>query len=145
MFQNTHPRISPRLVGTPTRLEQDLAEATLQTLPEMQADEEGLVHGGFTFGLADFAAMLAINAPTVVLGSATTRFLAPVRVGDCLLARARVARREGKKHVVEVEVYVLTSTAPGGASVSGLEPQARVLEGELTCFVPSRHVLAPRE
>lgn len=32
----------------------------------MAADEYRLVHGGFIFGLADYAVMLAINEPTVV-------------------------------------------------------------------------------
>lgn len=135
MEQNTHPRISPRWVGTPTRIEPDLAEATLTTCDEMASDALGLVHGGFTFGLADFAAMLAINAPTVVLGSTTQRFLAPVRVGQTLLARAQVDRREGKKHIVKVEVFVLENATPS----------LKVLEGELTCFIPPRHVLSPAE
>ena len=47
----------------------------------MAADGRGLVHGGFTFGLADFAAMCAVNDPNVVLGAATCKFLAPVQVG----------------------------------------------------------------
>jgi acyl-coenzyme A thioesterase PaaI-like protein len=44
----------------------------------MAADQRGLVHGGFTFGLADYAAMVAVNDPNVVLGAAEVRFLAPV-------------------------------------------------------------------
>jgi acyl-coenzyme A thioesterase PaaI-like protein len=48
----------------------------------MAVDDRGLVHGGFVFGLADHAAMLAVNDPNVVLGAASTRFLKPVRVGE---------------------------------------------------------------
>jgi acyl-coenzyme A thioesterase PaaI-like protein len=101
----------------------------LTTLPEMQADEHALVHGGFVFGLADHAAMLAINHPNVVLGSAETRFLAPVVVGDVVTARARLRTVEGKKHFVDVEV----STAKGP-----------VFAGTFVCFVPARHVLEGR-
>jgi len=44
----------------------------------MAADARGLVHGGFTFGLADYAAMLAVNEPTVVLASAQTKLITPL-------------------------------------------------------------------
>lgn len=96
----------------------------------MAADAHGLVHGGFVFGLADHAAMLAINEPTVVLGSASVRLSAPVRVGQPLRATATVTEHAGKKHQVQVEVE-----AEGTV----------VLTGQLTCFVPPRHVLAPKE
>jgi len=85
-----------------------------------------LVHGGFVFGLADYAAMLAVNHPHVVLGSASTRFLAPVRVGEILDAQADVKGRKGRKCMVDVKV-----------SRAGEE----VLTGELTCFILDRHVL----
>ena len=47
---------------------------------------------GFIFGAADYAAMLAVNQPNVVLGAAETHFLKPSRVGDVLLAQ-RLALR----------------------------------------------------
>jgi uncharacterized protein (TIGR00369 family) len=94
----------------------------------MAVDEEGLVHGGFVFGLADHAAMVAVNAPTVVLGAAEVRFLRPVRVGDTVAAEAGPICLEGRKHLVPV-------TVRRGAET--------VLEGRFTCFVPARHVLDP--
>lgn len=48
-----------------------------------------------TFGLADYAAMLAVNEPTVVLGKAEVRFLKPVKVGERLLARTRILENSG--------------------------------------------------
>ncbi|HEX5661525.1 MAG TPA: hotdog domain-containing protein [Polyangiales bacterium] len=129
MQPTTHLAISTRLCGTPRALREGSAEVELTASEEMRADARGLVHGGFLFGLADYAAMLAINAPNVVLGSAETRFLAPVVVGESLLATARVTSTDGKKHQVEVHVS------------RGLD---RVFEGNFVCFVPSRHVLEPR-
>ena len=70
----------------------------------MAADKSGLVHGGFVFGLGDYAAMLAVNHPNVVLGSADVKFLSPVQVGDTLEARASVQKVDGKKQVVEVVI-----------------------------------------
>jgi acyl-coenzyme A thioesterase PaaI-like protein len=129
MESNTHLAISTRLCGTARALREGSAEVELTASDEMRADARGLVHGGFVFGLADYAAMLAINAPNVVLGSAETRFLAPVVVGESLLAIARVTNAEGKKHHVEVHVS------------RGLD---RVFEGNFVCFVPGQHVLESR-
>lgn len=101
----------------------------LSTTPRMRADEHGLVHGGFVFGLADHAAMLAINHPNVVLGSSNVRFERPVVVGDLLVARARRRPAEGKKQIVDVEV---------------LRDDTVVMRGEFVCFTPEHHVLASR-
>lgn len=126
MEANTHRALSRVLCGTPGALKVGSAVVSLDTTDEMIADEEGLVHGGFIFGLADHAAMLAINQPTVVLGSAEVRFLAPVVVGDHLRAYARLAGVEGKRHRVDVQVK-------RGEQV--------VFEGTFVCVVPARHVL----
>jgi acyl-coenzyme A thioesterase PaaI-like protein len=103
-----------------------VAVVELVASPEMAVDELGLVHGGFTFGLADYAAMLAVNDPYVVLGSAEVKFTAPVKVGDRMRAKAEVGRVEGKRRDVHVEVYV---------------GDRAVLRGEMTCFVLNNHVL----
>ena len=120
----THLAISPEWVGEPLELAPGTALARLLTRAEMAADERGLVHGGFAFGLADYAAMLAVNDPHVVLGAAETRFLAPVRVGEVLTARAVVESAEGKKHIVKCVVRT----------------DREVLSAVFTCFVLPRHV-----
>jgi acyl-coenzyme A thioesterase PaaI-like protein len=94
----------------------------------MAADGRGLVHGGFTFGLADYAAMLAVNEPTVVLASAQTKFLGPVVVGDRVEAEAIVDRTDGKKRWVKV--IVRRAGVP-------------VLEGEFLAVVLDKHLLEP--
>jgi len=48
----------------------------------MVVDDHKLVHGGFIFGAADYAAMAAVNDPNVVLGSAEVSFLKPSKSGD---------------------------------------------------------------
>ena len=121
----THLQISPALVGEPLAVEVGRATARLHTRDEMRADERGLVHGGFTFGLADYAAMLAVNDPNVVLGAAEARFLAPVVVGDVLTAEAGVEEESGKKRRVVCRVIT----------------DKPVLEATFTCFVLERHIL----
>lgn len=131
MQPHTHRQLDPELCGVPVHLDDSVAEVELTTTDRMRADELGLVHGGFVFGLADHAAMLAVNRETVVLGSAELRLLAPVRVGERLVAHAKLREALGqtpsKKHIVDVEVR---------------SPAGPVLTGTFTCFVPARHVLA---
>jgi acyl-coenzyme A thioesterase PaaI-like protein len=127
MQPGTHEQIDHSLCGRPVAVTEGHAEVELVAIDRMRVDASGLVHGGFVFGAADHAAMLAIGAPTVVLGSADVRFLAPVKVGEKVIASARLDRVDGKKHLVEV---VARTDA------------REVLRGVLTCFVPARHVLA---
>ena len=124
----THRRIAPGLCGGVTHREEGAATVLLSTTAEMGADDQGLVHGGFVFGAADYAAMVAVNDPNVVLGAAETRFVAPVRVGDTVVCSARVEVQKGRKHLVQVVCAVDGKT---------------VMEGAFTTFVLDRHVLEP--
>ena len=123
----THHAVDPRWSGHPIQLDDDRARVELETIPEMAADEHGLVHGGFVFSLADYAAMLAVNEATVVLVAAEVRFLRPVRVGAHAAATARVVERSGRRRQVEVEVTVETEV---------------VCTGVFDCVTLERHVLA---
>ena len=126
MKQNTHLSIDPSLCGSVVKLEEGYAEVVLHTCHAMRADGKGLVHGGFIFGAADYAAMCAVNDPNVVLGSATSKFIAPVKVGDVVVCKATVLSEKGKKREVGVEAFV---------------EGKRVFEGSFTAFVLEGHVL----
>ena len=128
---STHQRIDQSQWGEPVAVEPGWARVELRTRPEMTVDDEGLVHGGYLFGLADHAAMLAVNHPNVVLGSAEVRFLKPVRAGERLLADAHADDAEGRKRRVEVHVYRFVQ--------DGAED---VMTGMFTCIVLDHHVLA---
>ncbi len=123
---NTHLLTDPRLVGAVVSVGDAAATAELQTTANMAVDAQGLVHGGFVFGLADYAAMLAVNDPNVVLGGADVRFLKPVAAGALVRATAQVDVVKGRKHIV------LTSASVGDVVV---------FEGTFTCFVLDEHVL----
>lgn len=128
MDVRTHRRLDPQLCGTPVALEPGRAVVELEATAGMAADEQGLVHGGFVFGLADHAAMLAVNEPNVVLVSAESRFLRPVRPGQRLRAEARVVRGEPPRYAVQCAVRC---------------GDAVVFEGSFACHVTRQHVLAP--
>jgi len=126
MTLNTHLNINTSLCGKVTTLEKGYTEVLLYTTQQMSADSQGLVHGGFVFGAADYAAMSAVNDPFVVLGASSSRFLSPVKVGDVVLCKAKIVSDKGKKKVVEVEAFVSDKL---------------VFSGEFTTFVLDKHVL----
>jgi uncharacterized protein (TIGR00369 family) len=127
MDLNTHPAINQSLCGRVISIDEGAAVVKIDTTTEMVADDQGLVHGGFIFGAADYAAMAAVNDPNVVLGSAEVRFLRPTRCGDAVTLRAKVAEADGKRRRVEVE----------GVDEAG----AKVFSGNFSCFVLEKHVL----
>lgn len=104
---NTHESINRDLCGEIMRLEQGYVELRLTTSTEMVADDQGLIHGGFIFGAADFAAMAAVNEKNVVLVGCDSNFLSPVKFGDEVNFVARVRHKEGRKRNVYVEAHVL--------------------------------------
>lgn len=126
MEVQTHPSIDRSLCGEPVALSEGRATVRLSTTTQMTADPQGLVHGGFVFSAVDYAAMLAVNDPNVVLGSADCRFTAPVRLGQVVEIEAERTEVKGRKHVIRVEARV-------GETV--------VLTGTLTTFVLDQHVL----
>jgi uncharacterized protein (TIGR00369 family) len=124
----THRKINQSLCGHPLEVGEGSSRVQLKATPDMAADDTGLVHGGFIFSLADYAAMIAVNHPNVVLGAADIKFLKPARVGETVLANATVEEVKGKKHWVSVSVDNDAGT---------------IFQGMLTCFVLDRHVLDP--
>src|SRR5262245_49588614 len=104
MDQRTHDKIAPHLCGRPVELSAGRSRIVLETTREMAADDAGFVNASLTFGLADYAAMLAVNEPTVVLASAQVKFLGPVVVGDRVEANATVERTQGKRRWVTAVV-----------------------------------------
>jgi len=129
MQVTTHLAIDRRLCGQPLDLSPGRCTVEILLTADMRADERDLVHGGFIFGAADHAAMLAVNEPTVVLASAEVRFLRPSRVGQTLRFEAREEVTDGRKRRVEVT----------GRDTNG----DTVFSGSFNCFVPAQHVLGP--
>lgn len=102
MELNTHLKIDNTLNGNILKLDKNYAKIELKTTDIMRADEQGLIHGGFIFGAADFAAMAAVNDPFVVLAKSETKFLAPVKVGQIVVFEGTIVENDGKKYTVKV-------------------------------------------
>jgi acyl-CoA thioesterase len=126
VYLDTHRMINRALSGDLEKLEKGYAKVRLLTTEEMRADSVGLVHGGFIFSAADFAAMAAVNEPNVVLAGADCQFLAPVRVGDEVIFEAEVRHSEARKRNVIVKAY---------------SHEVKVFDAEFKTVVTEKHVL----
>ena len=122
----THQRINKDLSGEITKHEVGYVELRLMTTADMVADELGLIHGGFIFSAADYAAMVAVNEKNVVLVASDCQFLSPVKFHDEVNIIARVRQKDGRKRNVHVEAYVL---------------DIKVFEGEFKTVITEKHVL----
>jgi acyl-CoA thioesterase len=122
----THEKIDHNLSGEIISLENGYVETKLVTTSNMVADGMGLIHGGFIFSAADFAAMVAVNEKNVVLVASDCQFLSPVKFGDIVDFKAKVRHKEGRKRNVHVTGHVM---------------DIKVFEGELKTVVTERHVL----
>jgi len=126
VFVRTHERINQDLNGEIIKLELGYVELRLTTTPEMVADDLGLIHGGFIFSGADYAAMLAVNEPNVVLVASDCQFLSPVKFHDEVNIIARVRHKEGRKRNVHVQAFV---------------HEIKVFEGEFKTVITEKHIL----
>ncbi len=127
MKLNTHLKLDNSLNGEIVELKLNYAKVKLQTIESMAADEQGLIHGGFIFCAADYACMAAINDPFVVLAKSTTKFIAPVKLGDTVIVEATVKEQDGNKATVEVIAKV---------------DDKDVFKGEFLTAVLKQHVLS---
>ena len=126
IFVKTHERVNSELNGEIIKLEAGYVELRLITTSEMVADDVGLIHGGFIFSAADYAAMLAVNEKNVVLVGSECQFLSPVKFHDEVDFIAKVRHKDGRKRNVHVEGHVL---------------DIKVFEGEFKTVITDRHVL----
>ena len=122
----THKEINSHLCGEIEKLEFGYAELRLFTITEMVADNMDLIHGGFIFSAADYAAMLAVNKRNVILVACDAQFLSPAKLGDIIIIKATLRHKQGSKRNVNVI-----------ASVGDI----KIFEAEFKTVVTERHVL----
>lgn len=127
MNLKTHLAINQSLCGQLLSIDEGMAIVKLKTTSDMVVDDHKLVHGGFIFGAADYAAMAAVNHPNVVLRSAEVKFLKPSTSGDAVILKATVTEASGKLRRVDVE----------GVDEAG----TKIFVGVFTCFVLEKHLL----
>lgn len=76
----------------------DLGDSALSVMTptaDMALLHSGVVRGHHLFAMANSLAVAVVDAEIALTGSANVRFLRPVRVGDRLVAKARVREISG--------------------------------------------------
>lgn len=113
--------VGPGAPGAAVAATPGYSRVELLTNSAMAAPGSEFVRGAVVFGVADHAAMLALDQPGAVLQAADVQFTRPVRVDELIVAEAHARIRHGKKRHVTVTVSQGT---------------AKVLEGEFTACLP---------
>ena len=86
--------------------------ANVRFVPEesMVMDEEAhnsLIHAGYIFNAASYAAMAAINKRHSVMIAADVKFLSPIELGHEVIFKAVATQMDTKKCEVKVEGFLL--------------------------------------
>lgn len=98
----TSPNIKLNLSGVVTKLEPGHAKTLFHTHVDMVGDGEGLIHSGFVFSAANYAALASINEVHSVVISSRINFFAPTRLGETIEFDASAHFNESKKREVRV-------------------------------------------
>jgi len=122
----THIKIKSTLVGNLTELSKNNSKVLLQTTHEMAVDELGLVHNGFIFGSAEYAAVAAVNEPNVVIIGCRAKFFAPAKVGDIINFEAKGRFEDARKREIKV---------------IGMINEIKVFEGLFQAVLLEHHIL----
>jgi len=122
----THTKIKSTLVGNLIELAKNTSKVVLQTTNEMSVDEFGLIHSGFLFGSAEYAAVAAVNEPNVVVIGCRSKFFAPAKVGDLINFEARGRFEDARKREIKV---------------IGMINEIKVFEGLFQAVILERHIL----
>jgi acyl-coenzyme A thioesterase PaaI-like protein len=123
----THRKIDHRYSGYINDLSENFAEVYLEIIEEMVVDDHGLVHDGFLFSAASFAAVSAVNEEFGIVIGAQSHFFSPVRVNDVVIFEAKSRQKDGKKRIVDVSGRVL---------------DIKVFTGEFSVIIPDKHILS---
>lgn len=122
----SHQKIKNAYVGNITAMAKNQASVILQTTNDMIVDEFGLVHNGFIFGAAEYAAIAAVNQENIVIIGCRSKFFAPAKVGDIITFEAKGRFEEARKREVKV---------------TGIINEIKVFEGTFQAVLLEHHIL----
>lgn len=119
--------INQNLVGSLKEVEQNRAIVSLTCTEDMVVDQKGLIHSGFLFSSANYAAIVAVNHPNALLAVSKANFLAPAVLNNVIEFRANALQTEAKKRIVEV---------------TGFLGNEKIFEAEFAIVVMDKHILS---
>jgi len=122
----THQTIKNIYVGNLTALSKNSSNVILQTTRDMTVDELGLIHNGFIFGAAEYAAVCAINEENIVVIGCRSKFFAPARLGDIITFEAKGKFEDARKREIKV---------------TGIINDIKIFEGIFQAVLLEHHIL----
>ncbi|MGP1562097.1 MAG: PaaI family thioesterase [Helicobacteraceae bacterium] len=118
--------INQSIVGFLEEIAPGEATVKLVCTDDMVADQKGLIHTGFMFNSANYAALLAINEPNAITIVSKANFLLPAVLDDEVIFKARAMQTESRKRVVRVDGFLRDN---------------KIFEAEFSIVVMDRHIL----
>ena len=118
--------INQSIVGFLEEIVPGEATVKLVCTDDMVADQKGLIHTGFMFNSANYAALLAINEPNAITIVSKANFLLPAVLDDEVIFKARAMQTESRKRVVRVDGFLRDN---------------KIFEAEFSIVVMDRHIL----
>ncbi len=122
----THKKVRSTLSGNIIHMEKGHAKTTLQTTKEMSVDDLGLIHSGFIFGAAEYAAVVSINEENLVIIGAKSKFLAPAKNGDLIEFEAIAKFEDARKREIKV---------------TGSINEIKIFDGIFQAIILEKHIL----
>lgn len=95
------------VVGEITELYRNKAIVRFVPTEKMIMDESKMIHAGFVFNSASYAAMVALNRKYSVIIASDVKFFAPIELGHEVIFKAEAVQSDTKKCEVKVEGFLL--------------------------------------
>ena len=80
--------------------------SVLETDKDMAFRRTSIVRGHHIFAQANSLAVALVNAEIALTGTATVKYLRPVKAGERLVAKAEIVSHSGRRHVVKVTTKI---------------------------------------
>lgn len=99
--------LKPELCGTILKHTQEEIITSFSPSKQMISDETNLIHSGFIFNAANYAAMCLVNQQNALTIKADVQFLAPIEFEQEMLFLASIKQSNNKKYEILVKGTLL--------------------------------------
>lgn len=99
--------LKPDLCGNILKITQEEVVISFAPSKQMISDESNLIHSGFIFNVANYAAMCLVNQPNALTIKSEVQFLAPIEFEQEMLFIATINQSNNKKYEIFVKGTLL--------------------------------------
>lgn len=78
--------------------------SVMSVCKDMLSERSGIARGHYMFAQANTLALAVVDANVALTGLANIKYKDPIRLGDKLIAKARVTSRRGNKYFVSISI-----------------------------------------